>query len=163
MSKIDINRYLVDEATFDTQLSPTEWNRAISIMVEQILKPKGYGHNLVQNVANATIRREQEASTAMGKGFALPHTKTSLVKDAYVGWFSVGAGIDFNALDHQPVYILCCIVSPSSESLDLHLTIMESVFFCALQSDFRKNARQASTAHEFRLAVLTALRKRDIS
>lgn len=95
-------------------------------------------------ITKAVIKREHEASTGMGKGVAVPHVKHGAVKDvlAVVGQSSVG--VDFAALDEQPVYAVILLISPLKNP-DRHLQAMENVFKHLQNEKFRKFLRQCRT------------------
>ena len=80
----------------------------------------------------------------MGKGVAVPHVKHKAVKDVIAAIGQSGAGIDFFALDKQPVYSVILLISPTDEP-DKHLQAMESIFKHLQQDRFRKFLRQCRT------------------
>ncbi len=98
-------------------------------------------------VAASVIKRENEASTGMGKGVAVPHVKHKTVKDVVAAIGLSGAGIDFFSLDKQPVYSVILLVSPVADP-DKHLQAMESVFRHLQQEKFRKFLRQCRSAEQ---------------
>ena len=101
------------------------------------------------------IKREKEASTGMGKGVAVPHVKHKAVKDVVAAIGLSSAGIDFSALDKQPVYSVILLVSPI-ENPDRHLQAMESVFTHLQREKFRKFLRQCRTAEQIKYLILEA-------
>jgi len=98
----------------------------------------------VNDIVEALIKREKNGSTGFGKGVAVPHVKHPKVKKM-VGTVGCSAeGIDFAALDHQPVHIVVLLLSPDNQPQQ-HLQAM-NVIFTSLQNDmFRKFMRQAKT------------------
>jgi len=100
-----------------------------------------------KKIAKAVIDRENEASTGMGKGVAVPHVKHRAVKDvvAVVGCSS--AGIDFSALDKLPVYSVILLISPADDP-DKHLQAMERIFKHIQQEKFRKFLRQCQKTEQ---------------
>ena len=100
-----------------------------------------------KEITRAMIKRENEASTGLGKGVAVPHVKHKSVKDliAVVGQSSTG--IDFSALDKQPVYSVILLISPSDDP-DRHLRAMESIFRHLQQEKFRSFLRQSRTSEQ---------------
>lgn len=100
-----------------------------------------------QEIIKAVIKRENEASTGMGKGIALPHVKHGAVKDVVATVGKSLVGIDFRALDKQPVYSVILLISPLNNP-DRHLQAMEMIFRYLQQDRFRKFLRQAQTAEE---------------
>jgi mannitol/fructose-specific phosphotransferase system IIA component (Ntr-type) len=102
-----------------------------------------------QELIKAVIKRENEASTGMGKGIAVPHVKHAAVKDVVATIGKSVVGIDFRALDKQPVYSVILLISPVNNP-DRHLQAMETVFRQLQQERFRKFLRQAQTAEDIK-------------
>src|SRR6266516_545256 len=67
----------------------------------------------VDEVVAALVKREQNGSTGFGKGVAVPHVKHPKVKKMSGTIGRSGGGIDFAALDHQPVYTVVLLLSPA--------------------------------------------------
>jgi len=103
--------------------------------------PKGAADELVA----ALIKREKQGSTGFGKGVAVPHVKHAKIKKI-VGTIGRSVeGVDFAALDHQPVYSVVLLLSPANQH-EQHLQAM-NIIFSSLQKDtFRKFLRQSATA-----------------
>jgi mannitol/fructose-specific phosphotransferase system IIA component (Ntr-type) len=93
------------------------------------------------------IQRENEASTGIGKGVALPHIKADGVEEPVAAIGRSSQGLDFRSLDKQPVYSVILLVSPK-ENPDKHLQAMEILFRNLNHDDFRRFLRQAQTAEE---------------
>ncbi len=89
-----------------------------------------------------SLSRERKGSTGFGHGVAVPHAKTSLVKRPYAAVGLCPAGIEFNALDRQPVYTVFFLLSPLDDP-EAHLSAMESIFGALSQETFRRFMRQA--------------------
>jgi mannitol/fructose-specific phosphotransferase system IIA component (Ntr-type) len=98
-------------------------------------------------VLKAVIEREKEASTGMGKGMAVPHVKHTAVTDTVAAVGLSDTGIDFSALDKQPVYSVILLISPVDDP-DKHLQVMESVFKHLQKDKFRRFLRQSQTAEQ---------------
>jgi PTS system nitrogen regulatory IIA component len=98
----------------------------------------------VDEVVEALIKREKNGSTGFGKGVAVPHVKHPRIKKmaATIGR-SVG-GVDFAALDHQPVYSVVLLLSPENQPQQ-HLQAMNIVFTNLQKDTFRRFLRQSST------------------
>jgi mannitol/fructose-specific phosphotransferase system IIA component (Ntr-type) len=130
-----------------SELQATDRDGAIAELVSSLDKARRLKRGKCQDIINAVVQRENEASTGMGKGVAVPHVKHSAVKDvaAAVGLSSLG--IDFCALDKQPVYLVILLVSPV-DSPDRHLQAMENIFRQLQQERFRKFLRQCRTPEQ---------------
>src|SRR5437016_5533788 len=82
------------------------------------------------------------ASTGFGRGVAVPHVKHPLIKKLAGTMGHSSAGVDFAALDKQPVYTVVLLLSPDDQP-EQHLAAM-NIIFTSLQDDmFRRFIRQA--------------------
>ena len=90
------------------------------------------------------IERENQGSTGIGKGIAVPHIKHPKVKNI-VGTIGCSTeGLDFSSLDKAPVYSVLLLVSPKNDP-EKHLEAMERLFSHLQKEMFRKFLRQAET------------------
>jgi mannitol/fructose-specific phosphotransferase system IIA component (Ntr-type) len=109
-------------------------------------------------IVTQLIDRENQGSTGIGKGIAVPHIKHASASEI-VGTIGLSKkGIDFSSLDHAPVYSVLLLVSPPNNP-DRHLEAMESVFTHLQRDMFRKFLRQAET----REAIVDLLEEADAS
>jgi len=129
------------------ELKAGDRDGVIAELVSALYKVGRLGKGNCEEIIKTVIKRENEASTGMGKGVAVPHVKHKVVKDvvATVGRSSIG--IDFSSLDKQPVYSVILIISPV-DNPDKHLQVMESVFKHLQEEKFRKFLRQSEKAEE---------------
>lgn len=99
--------------------------------------PSGTCTELIQ----AVIARENEASTGLGRGVAVPHVKHAMISKltGVVGLSE--EGLDFAALDKQPVYSVILLLSPA-DNPDVHLQAMEMMFAHLQKEKFRRFLRQ---------------------
>ncbi len=134
--------FICFEATVP-ELQADNRDDAIMELVSSLEKVGKLGKRISKDIAKAIIKRENEASTGMGKGVAIPHVKHKSVKDVIgvVGLSS--AGIDFFALDKQSVHSVILLISAVGDP-DKHLQAMESIFRHLQQEMFRKFLRQCS-------------------
>ena len=137
------------------QLAATDRNGVIEELVNSLHKAKKLGKADPAALAKAVIKRENEASTGIGKGVAVPHVKHADVSKlvAVVGCSS--SGIDFASLDKQPVYTVFLLISPQ-ENPDKHLQAMEIIFKNLQKDDFRRFLRQAQTPEDIIEAIKDA-------
>jgi mannitol/fructose-specific phosphotransferase system IIA component (Ntr-type) len=131
------------------ELRTRDRNGVIAELVWALHKAGRLGKGNCEEIIKAVIKRENEASTGMGKGVAVPHVKHEAVKDvvATIGQSSVG--IDFSSLDRQPVYSVILLISPV-DNPDKHLQVMESIFKHLQEEKFRKFLRQSKDAEEIK-------------
>ena len=128
------------EATIP-QLQAKDRDGAITELVAALVNAGKIPADLVKEVTKAVIKRENEASTGMGKGVAVPHVKHTAVKKVIATVGHSGTGLDFAALDEQPVYSVILLISPV-DNPDKHLQAMENIFRHLQKERFRKFLRQ---------------------
>ena len=129
------------------ELKATDRDGAIAELVSALDEAGQLGKGNCEMITKAVIKREKEASTGMGKGIAVPHVKHGAVKDIVATIGGSSGGIDFAALDKQPVYSVILLISPL-DNPDKHLQTMEHVFKHLRQERFRKFLRQSETAEQ---------------
>jgi len=79
-----------------------------------------------ESIFLAVKRRESSMSTGIGFGIAIPHADTNLINEAIVTFGRSVTGIDFNALDKQPVQLVVMVIVPSRER-QTHLATLASI------------------------------------
>jgi PTS system nitrogen regulatory IIA component len=96
------------------------------------------------DVVKAILKRELLGSTGIGRGVAIPHTKHPMV-DRLVGTVALSkAGVSFESLDGEPVYVFVLLVSPQDRPGD-HLRALENVSRSLRDDGFVRALRQATT------------------
>jgi mannitol/fructose-specific phosphotransferase system IIA component (Ntr-type) len=129
------------------ELKAKDRDGVIAELVSALDKAGRLGKGNREEITKAVIKREKEASTGMGKGIAVPHVKHHAVKNVVASIGLSSAGIDFSALDKQPVYSVILLVSPTSDP-DKHLQAMENVFKHLQNEKFRKFLRQSRSPRQ---------------
>jgi nitrogen PTS system EIIA component len=98
----------------------------------------------VEEITKAVLRREQLGSTGIGRHIAIPHSKHASV-DHLIGTLALSpAGVPFDSIDGEPVYVFVLLVSPQDRPGD-HLRALENVVRTMKDEAFVKNLRQATT------------------
>ncbi|MBL7107333.1 MAG: PTS sugar transporter subunit IIA [Phycisphaerae bacterium] len=120
-------------------------DEAVSELVLKLSKARKLGKLSAEKITKAIVKRENEASTGLGKGVAVPHVKIDGIKKITCAIGLSTQGIDFAALDKQLVFSIILLVSPV-DSPDLHLKAMETVFKNLQQEKFRKFLGQCQTS-----------------
>ena len=106
----------------------------------------------------AVLERENKMSTGIGCGLAVPHAKVDFLDQMCIVACSVKRGLDFNALDKQPVYLLFLIVSPSNTT-GPHIRALSAISRILSDADIRKNLIDAATPSEFYARLQTGENK----
>jgi mannitol/fructose-specific phosphotransferase system IIA component (Ntr-type) len=130
-------------------LTARDRDGAITELVAALVDAGKLPTGQAKDVTKAVIKRENEASTGMGKGVAVPHVKHPAAKQV-IGAVGLSAeGIDFASLDEQPVYSVILLISPM-DNPDKHLQAMENVFRHLQKERFRKFLRQCRAPEELK-------------
>ncbi len=108
-----------------------------------------------KSIVKAIIKRENEASTGLGRGVAIPHVKHKAVNDIIATVGLSDEGIDFFALDKLPVHSIILMISPIDDP-DKHLQAMENIFRHLQVEKFRKFLRQCRTQEQIKDLLLEA-------
>lgn len=137
------------------ELQQRDRDGVIAELVSSLDRAGKLGKNNSEEITTGVIRREKEASTGMGKGVAMPHVKHKAVKNVVAAIGLSSAGIDFVALDKQPVHSVVLMVSPVDKP-DKHLQAMETVFKHLQKEKFRKFLRMCRNAKEIHELLIEA-------
>ncbi|MGR8772935.1 PTS fructose transporter subunit IIABC [Leuconostoc citreum] len=90
------------------------------------------------------LARESQTTTGLGDGIAMPHAKNSAVKMPTVAFARSTAGVDYQAMDGQPVHLLFMIAVPANAN-NTHLEALASLSRYLLQDGFMNKLKQATT------------------
>jgi mannitol/fructose-specific phosphotransferase system IIA component (Ntr-type) len=142
------------EATIP-ELRARDRDGAIAELVLSLDKAGRLGKCECEEVTGGVIKREREASTGIGKGVAMPHVKHGAVEDVVAVVGQSGAGIDFSALDKQPVYSVILLISPVDDP-DIHLEAIESVFKHLQRERFRRFLRLCRSSEQIEEFLIEA-------
>ncbi|WP_339059501.1 fructose-specific PTS transporter subunit EIIC [Fusobacterium animalis] len=93
------------------------------------------------------LKREEKSSTGLGEGIAMPHAKTSVVNTPAVLFARSNKGIDYDALDGEPVYIFFMIAA-SEGAHDLHIDTLAKLSKMLLNDDFTQGLKTCGTPDE---------------
>ena len=135
--------FIVSESIV-ADLKATDRDSALRELVTSLANSGAIAPESVDDVVAALIKREQNGSTGFGKGVAVPHVKHAGIT-RMVGTIGRSAsGLDFAALDHQPVYSIVLLLSPENQPQQ-HLQAMNIVFSNLQKDMFRRFLRQSAT------------------
>lgn len=92
-------------------------------------------------------KREEEFSTGIGYGVAIPHGKSSLVKKPSIVFGKSRQGIDYNSMDQKPAHLFFLIAVPDNSD-DLHLKVLAELSRALMHKEVRDELDKASTPEE---------------
>jgi len=117
---------------------------AIDEMVAALVKAGSVADADRKRLVEAIFRREKKGTTGFGGGVAIPHAKHEGV-DGVVGMVArSAAGIDFSALDGQPVHLFFLLLS-NPDQPEEHLKAMEHIFRSIKNDNLRRFMCQATS------------------
>jgi PTS system fructose-specific IIA component/PTS system nitrogen regulatory IIA component len=138
---------IVIEKAIVASIKATKRDDAIRELVESLASTGVIKAALVDELVKAIIKREKKGSTGFGHGVAAPHVKTLEVGRVYAAVGISQGGLDFSALDKQPVHVVFMLLSPEDKPEE-HIDAMECIFGVLTQDKFRRFLRQAKSAQE---------------
>lgn len=151
-------REIVVEKAIIPELNSSKREDVIAELIDALIAADAIETGCRDEFIKAVLSRERKGSTGFGHGVAVPHVKSKKVKSITVAIGISAAGIDFSALDRQPVYSLFLLLSPE-EHPEEHLDAMEAIFANLSQDQFRRFLRQATSVAD----VVTLLDEADTS
>ncbi len=94
-------------------------------------------------------RRENLGSTGIGRGIAIPHCRSLVVSKLRVAFGRKPEGVDFQAIDNQPVYYFFLIVAPPLEVSNQYLPVLGKIAQFAKEPDVPERLASLKTPEEF--------------
>ena len=94
------------------------------------------------------LKREEEGSTGIGEGIAIPHGKTDAVSKPGLSAMVINDGVEFDSLDGQPAKLLFLIAAPNTKD-NVHLDVLSRLSTLLMDTEFRKSLMEAKTPEEF--------------
>ncbi|PAC35537.1 PTS fructose transporter subunit IIABC [Caldifermentibacillus hisashii] len=135
-------------------LQSTTKNEVIDEMIASLEK-----HHVINNAdqfKEAILKREEQATTGLGNGIAMPHAKTAAVNEATVLFAKSNKGVDYESLDGEPTYLFFMIAVPDG-LYDTHLQALAALSRSLLDEKFIEGLKSAKTPDE----VVNIFRKRE--
>ena len=102
----------------------------------------------VEKYRKGVFAREEEGTTGIGMGIAIPHCKSDAVTKAGLAAMVVKDGVDFESLDGTPAKIIFLIAAPNTED-NVHLDVLSKLSVLMMDEDFSESLRNAKTVDEF--------------
>ena len=137
---------LLHRESIDLQAAATDKKAAIDRLVD--LMAASGNLNDKETYKKCVFAREEEGSTGIGEGIAIPHAKTDAVKMPGLASMIVRSGVDYESLDDEPVYLFFLIAAPA-DGANVHLDVLSRLSRLLMDDAFRENLMQAKTAEEY--------------
>ena len=141
---------LLDKRSVDLNAAPKSKKEAMDMAVE-LMAASGKVQD--KEAYRALVyAREEESTTGVGEGIAIPHGKGDCIDKPGLAAMIIKDGVDYEALDDEPVNILFLIAAPDTKD-NVHLDVMSKLSMMLMDEDFRNNLINAKDVDEF-LAVI---------
>ena len=141
---------LLKEQAIELNAKVSSKKQAIDKMVE--LMTRNGNINDKEKYLQTVLKREEEGTTGIGEGIAIPHGKTDAVSRPGLSAMVVPDGVEFNSLDGQPVKLLFLIAAPNSKD-NVHLDVLSRLSTLLMDTEFRKALLNAKTPKEFLMCI----------
>lgn len=96
----------------------------------------------------AVLKREKEFSTGIGMGIAIPHGKSSTVKEASIVFGKSENGIEYGSMDGKPAYLFFLIAVPENSN-DIHLKALSQISRKLMHVEVREKLMKVCDFDEF--------------
>ena len=133
-------------------------NETLDAMVA--LMAKSGKINDVEKYRNGVYAREEEGTTGIGEGIAIPHCKSDAVSKPGLAAMVIKDGVDFDALDGGKVSLIFLIAAPNTED-NVHLDVLSKLSVLLMDENFTRGLRNAKTVEEFLSVIDRAEAEKD--
>ena len=133
-------------------------NETLDAMVA--LMAKSGKINDVEKYRKGVYAREEEGTTGIGEGIAIPHCKSDAVSKPGLAAMVIKDGVDFDALDGEKVSLIFLIAAPNTED-NVHLDVLSKLSVLLMDENFTSGLRNAKTVEEFLSVIDRAEAEKD--
>ena len=137
---------LLDRRSVSLTAAPTSKSEALAMAVELMVKREKISDK--EAYRKQVYLREEESTTGIGEGIAIPHGKCDAVKKPGLAAMVIRNGVEFEALDDEPVTLLFLIAAPNTED-NIHLDVLSKLSVMLMDEEFTESLRNASSVEEF--------------
>ncbi|PCF35606.1 PTS fructose transporter subunit IIC [Staphylococcus delphini] len=145
---------LLTKETIAMDLSATTKEAAIDELAQQLNQAGKLNH--LDDYIAAIHKREQQSSTGIGEGIAIPHAKVEAVKTPAIAFGKSKAGVDYDSLDMQPAHLFFMIAAPATGA-QTHLDALAKLSSVLMDESVRQALLEADSPEE----VLAIINKAD--
>ena len=137
---------LLDKRSISLDAAPVDKKATLDMAVELMAK-SGKLMDVEQYRAQV-YAREEESTTGIGEGIAIPHGKCDAVKTPGLAAMVIKNGVDYDSLDGEPVTLLFLIAAPNTKD-NVHLDVLSKLSVMLMDENFTTSLRNAKSVEEF--------------
>jgi mannitol/fructose-specific phosphotransferase system IIA component (Ntr-type) len=136
---------LIDEQCLIPELIATTREEAISELIKPFVTSNCVSAEDSDRIAQSVLSRERSATTAVGHGIAVPHSKHFVIPKTMISIGCSAKGIDFASRDGSLVHTIFLVLNPAFD-VEHHMSIMEIAFRFLQNEESRTLLKQAGTS-----------------
>lgn len=137
---------LLDKRSILLDGTPQNKNEALDQVVELMVKSGKIKDK--EAYRKQVYAREEESTTGIGEGIAIPHGKCDAVERPGLAAMVVKNGVDFDALDGEPVSLIFLIAAPNTKD-NVHLDVLSKLSVMLMDEEFTQSLREATSVEAF--------------
>ncbi len=137
---------LLDRRSISLESAPKSKREALDEIVE-LMNRSGKIRD-VEAYRRQVYAREEESTTGIGEGIAIPHGKCDAVKQPGLAAMVVREGVEFDSLDGEPATLIFLIAAPDTED-NIHLDVLSKLSMLLMDEEFAQNLRRAKSIEDF--------------
>lgn len=137
---------LLDKRSISLTATPKSKSEALDMLVDLMYDSGKI--NDKEAYRKQVYAREEESTTGIGMGLAIPHGKCDAVDAPGLAAMVVKDGVDFDSLDGEPANLLFLIAAPNTED-NVHLSVLSKLSVMLLNEQFSENLKNATSVEEF--------------
>lgn len=141
---------LLDKRSILLDAAPESKSEALDTAVELMAKSEKIRD--IEAYRKQVYAREEESTTGIGEGIAIPHGKCDAVTKPGLAAMVIKNGVDFDSLDGEPVKLLFLIAAPNTKD-NVHLDVLSKLSVLMMDEDFSASLCNAASVDEF-LAII---------
>lgn len=137
---------LLDKRSISLNAAPADKKETLDLAVELMAKSGKLSD--VEKYRAQVYAREEESTTGIGEGIAIPHGKCDAVKAPGLAAMVIKNGVEYESLDGEPVTLLFLIAAPNTKD-NVHLDVLSKLSVMLMDENFTTSLRNAKSVDEF--------------
>lgn len=137
---------LLDKNSISLNAAPADKKETLDLAVELMAKSGKLSD--VEKYREQVYAREEESTTGIGEGIAIPHGKCDAVKAPGLAAMVIKNGVEYESLDGEPVTLLFLIAAPNTKD-NVHLDVLSKLSVMLMDENFTTFLRNAKSVEEF--------------
>lgn len=137
---------LLDKRSISLDASPASKKEALDYAVALMVKSGKISDE--EAYRKQVYLREEESTTGIGEGIAIPHGKCDAVVKPGLAAMVVKNGVDFDSLDGEPVHLIFLIAAPNTED-NIHVDVLSKLSVLMMDEAFVEKLKEAKSVEEF--------------